>query len=330
MSRRIAFLMLAAASALLACESRASLGTVCTANRECSSPLVCRVGRCRVECAEGRDCPAGQVCLAPTPGAGACELPAIDVCALSCDAPLICVSGHCRQECAPGRDCPTGHVCRAGACERAESGDTGADAAFADAWQACDPVGSGGCEPGQRCGLVAGMAGCVAASGLLALGDTCRAEEECARGLSCQGRRCVRVCHATDTDPCDRAAGSVCSRDSVAGQFTPLAAGIGLCTEICDPLMSTGCPRPHTCSVGIDGRGTTFSWCRLVGTGGVGASCTGSYQCVVGLECQMGSCVPHCPSQLGMMPMCSGGVGLCCDWLAVGTHRVGTCHASCP
>ena len=48
------------------------LGAVCDLNSDCNAPLVCRLGKCRNECASARDCPLGTQCRLDEQGLGAC------------------------------------------------------------------------------------------------------------------------------------------------------------------------------------------------------------------------------------------------------------------
>jgi hypothetical protein len=291
---------------IASCESGAALGTACVRAAECASPLVCRLGRCRVECGAARDCGAGQVCLVNGAGEGACEIPAIDACSLSCDAPLVCVSGHCRVECAVDGDCPDGHACVTGACQRIDSTpDAGAsdggseDAAFVrpDSGLPCDPIADTGCT-GARCGLERGVPGCVASTGTAVLGGACGVEADCNVGLSCQGGRCVRICAVGDDPACG--GDSVCSRDSVAGQDAlPAGNGLGLCSEACNPTPDEGCPPSATCAIGTGTSGNDFTWCRTIGGGAEGDTCDLALNCAAGLDCRNGACRAFCDVTTG-------------------------------
>lgn len=291
---------------LVACESGASLGARCARNGECAAPLVCRIGRCRSECVEARDCPQGQVCLIDAEGLGACELPMLDECALSCDAPLICASGHCRVTCATASECPGGHVCASGACQRADvdggvvddagpdaapSVDASRDANAPDTGPLCDPVLGTGCA--DRCGLLGGLPACTA-TGSGTLESPCTAESDCAVGFSCQGDRCIRVCRPSDPTLCG--AHLACSRSSVVGaSFLPSENDVGLCTESCMPVGDTGagdhgCPVGTTCSIGTASIVGDFTWCREIRTlpspaSPEGGPCTYEYNCQAGLGC---------------------------------------------
>lgn len=99
----------------LACQSGADAGASCTASSECSSPLVCRLSRCRSECAASRDCPAGARCLLDATGLGACSLASDDRCEASgttCPSGLTCLGMRCVNTCTDARDCPRDGECR--------------------------------------------------------------------------------------------------------------------------------------------------------------------------------------------------------------------------
>jgi alpha-tubulin suppressor-like RCC1 family protein len=98
---------------------RASLGTECERNSDCDTPLVCRLGFCRNECATSADCGAGLACvLTGTFGDahrfGACQLAAEQRCVLQSECPdgLVCRFNECTNACNEDRDCPGGAMCR--------------------------------------------------------------------------------------------------------------------------------------------------------------------------------------------------------------------------
>lgn len=120
MARRRAFdarPVIAVALALAACSSRPELvpGDECELNTECDAPLVCRLGRCRVECRAQRDCAAGLECVRDAEGLGACQLREETECTLASDCiePLVCRFGRCTNACEVDRDCPPGARCLA-------------------------------------------------------------------------------------------------------------------------------------------------------------------------------------------------------------------------
>ena len=107
-----------AASMLLAlgCAQRPVFtpGTDCELNSQCAAQLVCRLGRCRVECRSVRDCPVGLECVYDESGLGACQIEDERECALGsdCPTPLVCRFGRCTNACETDRDCPPGARCR--------------------------------------------------------------------------------------------------------------------------------------------------------------------------------------------------------------------------
>jgi len=88
-------------------------GQGCDLTSECEDPLVCRLGRCRKECASRRDCAAGLRCVLDTEGLGACLFPDELDCALNSDCiqPLVCRTGMCTNACESDRDCPGEATC---------------------------------------------------------------------------------------------------------------------------------------------------------------------------------------------------------------------------
>jgi len=108
-------LLLPALALLLGCSDRPELseGETCELNTDCTTPLVCRLDKCRLECRLTRDCPFEQACLRDRAGLGACQVEAEVGCLRDgdCTMPLVCAFGQCRNECATRRDCPGGAVC---------------------------------------------------------------------------------------------------------------------------------------------------------------------------------------------------------------------------
>lgn len=96
-----------------------ALGEQCDLTSDCDAPLVCRLARCRKECATSRDCAAGLDCLLDNDGLGACQLPEETRCDRDsdCPDPLVCTMGECTNRCNcdpemdPCPDCPPGARC---------------------------------------------------------------------------------------------------------------------------------------------------------------------------------------------------------------------------
>lgn len=90
-------------------------GGRCEVNSDCDARLVCRLSRCRKECADHRDCGLGLLCLYDESKLGACQLEDELECTLDseCEDVLVCRGGQCANECAVDRDCPPHSECRA-------------------------------------------------------------------------------------------------------------------------------------------------------------------------------------------------------------------------
>jgi alpha-tubulin suppressor-like RCC1 family protein len=100
---------------IVGCESSAHLGDGCARAGECTSPLVCRLSRCRNECVANRDCPVGATCLLDQTGLGACSVEIDRRCGsggTECPAPLSCVGDRCVNTCTSAADCPSDGECR--------------------------------------------------------------------------------------------------------------------------------------------------------------------------------------------------------------------------
>ncbi len=101
--------------ALVGCGERPVFepGEGCTLSSDCVTPFVCRLERCRAECATIRDCPLGSLCVRDADGIGACRLSDEAECELDgeCTAPLVCRAGACTNECVEDGDCTAGSVC---------------------------------------------------------------------------------------------------------------------------------------------------------------------------------------------------------------------------
>lgn len=90
-----------------------NLGATCSRDSECGSPLVCRFGSCRSECAANRDCPVGARCLLAG-GLGSCSLDADERCESgghACPSGLMCLGDRCVNTCTRAGDCPPDATC---------------------------------------------------------------------------------------------------------------------------------------------------------------------------------------------------------------------------
>jgi alpha-tubulin suppressor-like RCC1 family protein len=111
----VRFALLAVMVLVVGCESGARLGDSCARAAECSTPLVCRLARCRSECAANRDCPVGATCLLDESGLGACSVEVDRRCGsggTECPTPLSCAFDRCVNTCTTAADCPSDGECR--------------------------------------------------------------------------------------------------------------------------------------------------------------------------------------------------------------------------
>jgi hypothetical protein len=119
--QRAAFMLLAFSVLLAlgvpACGTSTPLSSgsqTCQLNSDCTSPLICAIGRCRDQCKVDGDCVAGDTCVfgvdksnnkgfycqAPAATNAACSKPA------DCTAPMACASDYrCRNLCTTNADC---------------------------------------------------------------------------------------------------------------------------------------------------------------------------------------------------------------------------------
>ncbi len=163
---------------VVACSGRPALevGERCELHSECTSPFVCRLSRCRVECRGSRDCDPGLSCVFDDDGLGACQLPHESECTLNsdCPPPLVCRRGECTNMCERDEHCPAGTRCMAD-----ESGEFG-----------CIDPSETACHRNSECPepLICAVDG--------------RCREQCIEDRDCRdGRVCVEVSGAPNV--CD-------------------------------------------------------------------------------------------------------------------------------
>ena len=172
----------ALASALLAllafgCGDRPTLegGEGCDLNSDCAPPFVCRLDRCRIECAGSRDCPIGSLCVTDADGVGSCRLDDETECELDsdCPSPLVCRSAACTNECLTDDDCPAGSLC---ADDPSADGAGCFDPAETECRQPSDCPPDLSCTPDGRCR------------------QECREDRDCRDGASCQATTGLSMC----------------------------------------------------------------------------------------------------------------------------------------
>jgi hypothetical protein len=142
----------------------AELAQGCVLNSDCKNPYACVFRKCHEQCADSRDCPPGQLCVATDDDDGlrVCQLPAETKCkeTQDCQGKQICgPDGRCRDHCASATDCGELQVCaNQGTCAESEEVDEDNDLIVQDAG-----VDGGGGSAGS--GGAGGSAGSAGGSG---------------------------------------------------------------------------------------------------------------------------------------------------------------------
>jgi len=267
-TRLVVLLVATAAAATPGCTgdpASLGLGEQCDLNSECEAPLVCRLGRCRRECATLRDCPIEALCVTDNESLGACTLPEEETCSLDsdCPAPLVCATGRCVNECATDVDCTTGARCEDGSCVLPE----------------CNETFGVGCQSGFRCiSLQNGTGACIQAG--------CTSDAQCTYNnhICVQDQTLQANICAPKPKPGPVAFAGVCNpavanQRCQAGLFCLYLNGAttGHCSMICTGSGRGNCPSTS--------RGTTQ--CVVLNSQGQRAcviTCTSS--CPSGLSCQ--------------------------------------------
>ncbi len=167
--------------ALAGCSERPVLrtGEGCALNSDCESPLVCRLERCRRECASNRDCDIGSSCVFDEDGLGSCTVESEGTCTLTseCPEPLVCRFGRCTNECEADDDCPAGSACET------RDGERGCfDPAEEDCTLHSDCAETQMCAVDGRCR------------------EQCREDRDCRGDERCTGEPGERVCVSPMSD----------------------------------------------------------------------------------------------------------------------------------
>jgi hypothetical protein len=135
----------------------------------------------------------------------------------------------------------------------------------------CTPFGNVGCPAAQNCSPDLGEPHCVNAGSKAQLA-TCDQTSECAPGLTCIFRNCVKAC--AKTADCGTADASIkCG----LGYTHPDLGPISGCFKDCD-VLSQNCPVGQACYLGS-------CVTPLSGAVGQGEACNVATQCAKGLEC---------------------------------------------
>jgi len=218
--------------------SRQAIGGQCELSSECQDPLVCRLDRCRLECASTRDCPVGALCAKDENGIGACLLPDEEVCAVDsdCAGVLRCLGGTCSEECRQNRDCAPGALCVCVPGMDCE-GDMGQHLCVNPSGQACASTRE--CPDNLRCGRDGRCR------------PQCQANRDCVYGDVCQNGLCGPAGSDGGVDAsADADAGTTCMDDSecMGANVESAMCVMGRCEVVCvsgfascDGTVSTGC-----------------------------------------------------------------------------------------
>ena len=195
---------------------------------DCNSPLACKFATCHQQCAQSRECPTGQQCVAAEDGKGVCQTPAEAPCGANgkaCNSPLVCVNNACVNACISG-PCPL-------------------------ATQTC--IGGTYCLDTQ----VAGNDGSVGAG----VGGACILNSDCASSLLCKFGSCRPAC----TSSLDCANGGRCvTVDGVAVCQMQEEAGCGPANPCALPLVCRTVD--NTCRNACTSSGYCLSGQTCVGT----------------------------------------------------------------
>lgn len=219
--------VVAAAALFSGCQAQAGLGIACARASECSSPLVCTLGRCRAQCATSRDCPIAARCLAdPATGIGACSLVDVDDCGGggACASGLVCHDAKCVNACGSIVQCPDG-VCQGSVCiPQRDPIDGSVDAAPPDASVQGDASPDDvGIDAGDDAGADATASSDAGIDAFVPPDDawSCAADDVCA--VSCTGAThlCAGACVPDDVFAC----GTGCARCTAIGGVAACAGG---------------------------------------------------------------------------------------------------------
>ena len=160
-----------------------------------------------------------------------------------------------------------------------------------------------GCTtPGESCAPFSSSQFRCAPRGSALAGEPCAVSADCAPVHECRGLRCVELCAPISM----RCTGDrFCSRTLwPTTYFSTVPAGLGLCTEDCDPFEDEGCPANTTCGIAAP-TSAFFPYCRTLSATPlpIEAPCERTAECAAGLICELrdatrvclGICGAECP-----------------------------------
>ena len=157
-----------------------AVGDGCAIATDCTAPLVCAFQRCHGQCADSRDCPAGQKCVGSQyPKLGICLLADETECKRHSDCPKPLVCGRrekCEEQCKSDRDCLVGQACGQGSCYEVPPGvDAGPPPVVGKESDTC--IHTSDCQTPLVCILGFCAAECIA-------------DRDCPLGLACSDHVC--------------------------------------------------------------------------------------------------------------------------------------------
>lgn len=167
---------------------------------------------------------------------------------------------------------------------------------------ACSPFDNEGCTASQNCGFDSGEAACINAGTTPQLG-ACVGTSECAPGLLCQFRNCVKACDVTE----DCAAAGASLKCGLGRGYAGFPLMVGSCARNCD-VLKQDCPAGQACYLG--------SCLTVVSAGSQGAACEAATQCAKGLDCLGGREFPNCNRYCSTTAQDPCGQGFSCYPLA--------------
>jgi hypothetical protein len=257
-------------------DSEPQVGQPCSYTSDCTAPLLCRGGLCRLECQDNRDCATGATCIDGVcdsalrdPNAPAhCSTRGTDGDETDVDCGGACAGCRPGGKCAEGGDCSSllceGDVCQVPSCADGQRNGTESDV----------DCGGPSCDPCTQ------LAECSSSS-------ECASDEVCKRG-QCRAGTCGNGaldadetdidCGGPDCPPCDHLA-----RCNIDGDCTSLSCEAGSCAT---PTCNDGVP--NGTETGVDCGGASCGLCAD------GVGCDEAEDCASGV-CDAGMCqAPDC------------------------------------